>query len=224
MNNIKSNIILKKIFEKLQQNKFLNVICYNKMFQNKLNIDKNDYEKYFKEYAKIEIEVECIYPLMFKANCINPSEKFYHHCHIYLNGKKDELNRKFISFYDSVTNAKIIIDSEIKTLSGLFKDCDRLKKINFVKFNRKDITDMSYMFYGCSALEKLNISNIKTKNVKNISYMFSNCSSLKELNLSSFNNSKLEEIKSIFFGCKSLERLYCDNKLIKNEFEINKKF
>ena len=40
---IKSVFILKQIFGKLDLNKFLNIIRYNKKYQEKLNISKNTY-------------------------------------------------------------------------------------------------------------------------------------------------------------------------------------
>ena len=51
--NIKSKYILIQIFNKLNKNKFLGIIKYNKQMQRFLNLDKNDYEEHF----KIEIEL-----------------------------------------------------------------------------------------------------------------------------------------------------------------------
>ena len=52
--NIKSDFILKQIFENLQKNKLLNIIRYNKNLQKKLNKNIDDYKE---EYSKIEIEI-----------------------------------------------------------------------------------------------------------------------------------------------------------------------
>ena len=50
---------------------------------------------------------------------------------------------------------------------------------------------MSGMFKNCSSLKKINISNIKTKNVVNIYGMFFGCSSLKEVDISNFSLDKI---------------------------------
>ena len=40
----------------------------------------------------------------------------------------------------------LIIDCQIKSLKGLLKNIWNIEKLNFIKFNRKDITDMTKMF------------------------------------------------------------------------------
>ena len=52
--NIKSDFILKQIFENIQKNKLLNIIGYNKNLQKKLNKNIDDYKE---EYSKIQIEI-----------------------------------------------------------------------------------------------------------------------------------------------------------------------
>ena len=52
-NDIKSEYILKYIFNNLREDKLLNIIRYNKNIQNKLDKSINDY----KEYLSIEIEL-----------------------------------------------------------------------------------------------------------------------------------------------------------------------
>ena len=76
ISNIKNKYILKLIFEKLQKNKFLGIIRYNKKLQKLLCIDIINYKI---EYCKIEIE-------------IIPFENTYGH--IYFNDNKEEIKRK----------------------------------------------------------------------------------------------------------------------------------
>ena len=54
LENIKSKVILEKIFNSLQYKKKLNIIRYNKILQKKLRKDINDY---IKEDSKIIIEI-----------------------------------------------------------------------------------------------------------------------------------------------------------------------
>ena len=144
--NIKSNYILKKIFDNLHQKKLLEIIRYNKYLQNRLGKDINN----FKEYLRIEIEIIPKNNRTFKF--INISNESYFH--IYFNDNKEEIKVNSIKEKDKIDKIKIIIDKEINSLEGLFKKCDEIEEINFIKFNRKDITNMSYMFYECSSLKK----------------------------------------------------------------------
>ena len=204
--NIRSNYILKQIFNNLQKIIKLNLIKYNKTLQKKLNKDINDYKI---EYSIIELE---IFPIEDK-NCtfINISNKNKMYYHIYFNNEKEEINRNNITKNENVTKIKIIIDYEVKSLYKLFRHCKFIKKINFKKFNNKDINNMSYMFDGCKSLEDLNLSNFHTDNVTSMSFMFFGCSSLKELNLSNFNTDNVINMSYMFYGCKLLKSLNLSN-------------
>ena len=75
--NIKSNVILKIIFNCIEQYILLKVIKHNKRIQKRLNININDYD----EYSKIEIEIK------FNSNeygkFINFPDKEEEYYHIY---------------------------------------------------------------------------------------------------------------------------------------------
>ena len=46
LNNVKSNIIIEKIFKNLKNKRKLNIIKYNKRILSKLNINKEHFENY----------------------------------------------------------------------------------------------------------------------------------------------------------------------------------
>ena len=52
--NVKSKYILQKIFNYIIKDKTIKIVKYNKNIKNKININIDDYEKYWRE--KIEIE------------------------------------------------------------------------------------------------------------------------------------------------------------------------
>ena len=201
--NIKSKYILKRIFVNLTENKMLNMIRYNKIIQKRLDININNY------IACFNIECEIFVIENSSGNFINiHKDKKCYQIYFYNNQNDRQLtNRNFINLIDNITKIKVIIDKEIKSFKGLFKDCRVIKKINFIKFNRKDITDMSDMFNGCLSLEELNLSNFKTDNVTDMSYMFNECSSIKRLNLSKFNTNNVTNMNYMFNFCSSLEEL-----------------
>ena len=170
---------------------------------------------YKREYSKIEIDV---IPEDNKyGKFINISKKYYK---IYFNDKKEEIKRKKIKKIEKINKIKVIINYKIKSLSNLFNGCNCIKTINFIKFNREDITNMSGIFLGCSSLKELNLTNFNTSNVTDMNNMFYGCSSLKELNLSNFNTNNLTNMCCMFYECSSLIELISPNELIKEQFEF----
>ena len=171
LHKIKSKYVLKNITLNLSQKFYLLLFKYNKRLQKKLELTKKDY----KTYNQIEID---IIPIDLEKNKKNTiinyffDEKAFYH--IFLDDK--EIKRKnYFKKKDNVKKIKVLIDMEIKSLKRLFAECKYIKEINFVKFNRKDITDMSYMFSGCINLTNLNLDKIKTDKVVRMNHMFANC-------------------------------------------------
>ena len=204
MLKIRSKIILKSILQNTQQKKYMQLLKYNKILQKKLNISIIDY----KEYNQIEVELRVNKMRESFSRFINLNEKDKPHIHIFIsNNKKKEYNRFFLKPGKKIVKLRILIDLEIKSFKGLFKYCDCIKEIKFIKFNRKDIIDMSDMFYGCKNLIKLDFSNFNTDKVTDMSFMFYDCSSLKELNLNKFNTTNVVKMESTFHGCSSLKKL-----------------
>ena len=76
LEKIRSRFILKRIFDNLKENKFLETIRYNKEIRNKLDISINDYKEY------LQIEIEMIPILNKNTNFIyisNKNNKGYYH-------------------------------------------------------------------------------------------------------------------------------------------------
>ena len=215
--NIKSIYILKQILDILDESILLNLIRYNKYHQNKLNIDINTY----KEAKKIEIEIIPYYQCD-KEKFINIPIKKEMFFHIYFNDNKEEIKRNYrLLSEDNIKKIKVIIDPQIVSLRNLFHRCAN-KKIDFIKFNNKDINDMSYMFYHCHLLEELNISKLKTNKVTKMICMFAECKLLKELDLSNFNTENVTHMSNMFLSCDSLKKLdlssFNTNNVIKMDF------
>ena len=190
--NIKSDFILKKIFNIMKKNKFLDIIKYNKKLQKRFNLSINDYKDYFQLYSPIEIELE-----IFRynhGNFINISNDEKEYYHIYFDDSKEEIKRNYFNKDDYVKNIKIIIDYQVKSFNELFAFCKCINSISFKKFHRTNITDTVKMFDTCLLLKEIDFSNFNTDNVTEMSYMFSGCSLLKELVLSNFNTNNVTDI------------------------------
>ena len=204
--NIKSEYIMNTIIEYVQRFKVLNIIKYNKHLKRKLNATINEYKDLSEKYSSIEIE---LIPAKNKysnfLNISNEKDKSYYHA--YFNENKKEINRYKLRESDNAKKIKIKIDYQIVSLSGLFNYCHCIESIDFIKFNRKNISDMSYMFDGCTSLKKISFTNFKTDNVTHMNWMFSRCSSLKEINLSIFNTEKVKNMSGMFADCTSLKKI-----------------
>ena len=173
---IKSKYILKRILYNLSEYKLLLLIRKNKTLLNILNKSIYNYE----EILKTEIEI------IPKKDKYGYFINFYNNAsyyHIYFNDNKEEIKRNNLSEKDNVSKIKVIIDYSAKTLFGLFQELDCIEKINFIKFHRKDITNMSNMFNNCIELKELNVSNLKTNKVKDMCNMFYGCSERYEMDV-----------------------------------------
>ena len=198
---------LKQIFKNLNDSKLLKIIMYNRKLLQKLNKDVTDYKN---EYSKIIIEIFPICDRSHKRQFINlfGGESY---CHIYFDDNKEETKRNYLYPDEKVIKIKVILDYKFKSLCGLFKGCSNVRKIDFIRFDRENISNMSYMFYDCANLTELNLSNFNTNNVKDMSYMFFCCYELEELNLSNFNTNNVKDMSYIFFYCFSLKELNLSN-------------
>ena len=207
-NDIKSKYILKTIFENLTRRKFLDVIHYNKDIKKKVEISLNDYIL----FSQIEIELRLKQSLIDKyeknkfmfINYNNENEKYIH---IYFNGdKQKEIKINYINKTDNnISKINIVIDYKMTSLKNLFKDCVCLKEISFLRFNRKNITDISFMFQNCLFLEIISFSQFQTENVKKMNNMFYGCPLLEEINLDNFDTNKVEDVSFLFYDCGKLK-------------------
>ena len=196
LNKIRNKYLLKTIFDNLLELKQFQLIKYNKKIQNKIEISLQD----FQLFKKIIIEIIPI-KKNDKNKFINIPKEKKNYYHIYFNKDKKEMKRNYFTQKSKVESIKIVIDEKITSLFELFKRCDCIEKINFIRFNRSNIKNMNYMFYECSSLKELNLKNFNTDNAINMNYMFYKCSKLKELNLNSFNFHNVIYMKSMFTGC-----------------------
>ena len=222
LDNIKSKYIIKNIFTKIQRQKTLDIVKYNKNIKNKLNINTNDYKEYSEKYSTIVIELK---PIPNKSgNFINikkGEEKYYH---IYFNNSNEEIKRNYIIENEQVKIIKIVIDYQIISFEQLFANISCIEYLNFKKFYRNNINNMSLMFFGCSSLVELTLDNFNTNSVTNMSYMFYGCSLLKELNLNNFNTNNVTDMSYMFYGCSSLNELSLINLITNNVTNMHDMF
>ena len=157
----------------------------------------------------------------------------------------------FIPEYDILILSKLNNNYKNISFSGLFRDCKKLRIIQFPKdldttnvinisymfygcfkittidmssFDTSKVTSMSHMFYGCSNLTTINMSSFKTPEVTDMSHMFHGCSNLTTINMSSFDTSKVTNMSHMFFECSSFVCLDLSMFEISNVKTINSMF
>ena len=206
LNGLKSNIILSKIFDYLQEKTFLEIIRYSKKYQKCTKTSIDDY----KVFHNIKIELIPIDNFQVRDIFINfiDERSFFH---IYFNNSDEEIKLNYFTKVEKISKIRITLEPNIKSLRGLFKECKCLKEINFTKFNNKNITDLGEMFQGCILLTKLDISKLKTDNVTKMDWLFYKCESLLELNVSNFNTEKVIDMTCMFKHCFKIKELDLSN-------------
>ena len=222
LKKVKSQYILKRIFDNIKNKRVLYIIKYNKYIQKKLNLSILFYKEYSEIYTPIEIEIIPLENQNSKFINIKETEESYYH--IYFNDNQEEIKRNYIGKNDKVKNIRIIIDYKVLSFQGLFKDCKCIQSINFKKFYRNNIDDMSYMLSGCSSLIKIDFSTFYNNAVKDISFMFSECPLLEEINLSNFKTNNVSKMKGLFSGCSSLRELDLSNFNTYNVIDMSNMF
>ena len=119
---IKSKYILKQILDKIKEKILLEIIKYNKIIQNKLDINLNNYKDFSEKFSSIELELTIIKNDYNKfINILRDEDKVYYH--IYFNDNKKEIKKYVLNEYDEVNKIKIRIDYQIKSFFKLFSNC-----------------------------------------------------------------------------------------------------
>ena len=123
--NIKSNFILKRIFNYIKKIKLLEIVKYNKKLQERLNKTLDDYKEYSQLYSSIEIELKTAYKGEF-INISNENKKYYH---IYFDNANEEIKRNYLEEKDNVKIIRIIINYQVTSFKNLFDNCENINAI-----------------------------------------------------------------------------------------------
>ena len=93
LENIKSKLILKTIFNKINKVKLFNIIRFNKKIQNKIGINIKDYQNYSENYTPIKIEI------IPQINCIKAKLRILKKEDVIINMR---IIRKIISSFSGI--------------------------------------------------------------------------------------------------------------------------
>ena len=203
---IRSKYIMKKIIDNVKLIKKYEIFKYNKILQEKININIKDYKEFREKYSPIELELTLINNSKKKFVNIK-DKKDLKYFHIFINNGKKETDLYSIYKMENIIKIKIIIDYQINSFQELFFSCNKIEKIKFTKFYRNNIINMESMFDKCRHLKSIDLRNFNTVNVTSMEGMFYSCVALKELDLSSFNTTNVTSMIDMFYNCYKLEKI-----------------
>ena len=141
--NIKSSIILKKIFGNIMYRIQLNIIKLNKRIKKRLNIKKEDYDKYILE------EFNFMYNLNIDINIkeYKVKDKYITNKGLkYLNAVKFNNLNKLNLYWNYISDISILDKENYKELKELnlgkneISDISILEKVNFNELNKLDLS------------------------------------------------------------------------------------
>ena len=72
---------------------------------------------------------------------------------LYINDEKCEFKRYFIPNKIGKYFIKLKLFIDVTDLTSMFSGCDKINTIDFINFNKCNITDMRYMFKNCKNLK-----------------------------------------------------------------------
>ena len=101
------------------------------------------------------------------------------------------------------------INSNVKSVEGLFAHCASLKEIEITGCDFSGVETATKLFLDCECLKTLNIhdNNMDTANLTDISYAFRDCKALTKLDLGIFNVSNVTKIGGMLYGCETMEQV-----------------
>jgi surface protein len=214
--------------ENNRQNGIIKEIENNELINNlikkliKVDIDKRiEWEEYFnddffknKQIIKITINVNYDNK---KIKIFNGNKHINEkNIKIFVDEKEIQFNNEINSLKKGINIIKMKIDQKLINCKEMFKNCNKIVKIEFINFDTQNVTNMSEMFYNCENLEILNLNNFDTENVKDMSRMFNCCKNLINLNLNNFDTQNVTNMSGMFYNCENLKNLNLNNFNTKN--------
>ena len=107
----------------------------------------------------------------------------------------------------------------------MFKNCPRMKKIDFIDFDTNIIINMSHMFDSCKSLKE--VINFAPVNSQDMSFLFYNCYSLEKIDFifpDSMISERVMNMENMFFNCSSLKYFNFTNIITKRVLNMNSMF
>ena len=121
LSNLKSDYFLSKLLDYLLKKKSLDIIKYNNILKDRINININNYKEYSEIYSSIELEIKPNNKTYGEFININKDNEMYYN--IYFNNNVEEIKRNYLNENEKIKTIKIIIDYQVTSFEKLFSHC-----------------------------------------------------------------------------------------------------
>ena len=168
----------------------------------------------------------------------NLSELNQNNTYLFINQERKQFKKYFKPAKEGNYEIILKFKNYLTDCSYMFYYCRNIRKIDFSKFQTREVNNMTSMFCCCTGLTDLDLSFFKTQKVKDMSNMFAYCSNLKNIKLSSFNVQNVTNMENMFSFCNQLSfidmstyvpspNLKCNgifNRCLNLEIKLNKNY
>ena len=211
----------------------VNLSYINKM-PNNIN-DSNNEIKLNVKIEKVDINKE-VYFLDNTSNYLekdnnnnkeahqNLTELNQNNTYLFINQERKQFKKYFKPTKEGNYEIILKFKNYLTDCSYMFYYCKNITKIDFSKFQTREVNKMNSMFCCCTGLTDLDLSFFKTQKVKDMSNMFAYCSNLKNINLSSFNVQNVTNMENMFSFCNKLSFIDMSTYVVSPNLKCNKIF
>ena len=82
---------------------------------------------------------------------------------------------------EGILTVNITLEDSLKSISGMFKNCENLIDVDFTNFNTSKLEIMNSLFEGCNNLESVVFFNSKIDKISEIENLFKGCQNLIQI-------------------------------------------
>ena len=82
---------------------------------------------------------------------------------------------------EGILTVNIILKESLKSIFGMFKNCENLIDVDFTNFNTSKLENMNSLFEGCNNLENVVFFNSNLDKINEIENLFKGCENLIQI-------------------------------------------
>ena len=127
---------------------------------------------------------------------------------LFANSNSSEMFLNFTNLVEFVGFENLNVEN-ITNMSGMFKNCNKLKSVDLTHFKNVKPTDMMNVFSGCKELKTIDLRAIDLIDVNKYTNIFYNCNSLEKVyfpNDASQNKTSIYCL-NMYYNCNSMETI-----------------
>ena len=98
-------------------------------------------------------------------------------------------------------------NSQIATCKNMFKNVQKIIKIDLTQFDFSLVDNMESFFEGCQSLTSVDFTGVDASKTKNMSNLFKDCKLLESVDFTNFITNDIEDLSYMFYGCEKIESI-----------------